>query len=84
MAGLIWMRQTLAPWEGYPLNKATLIFILLFIIAMFVLEVVTLTLQFLGVTELAPNIANTAHVVGGLAGIGLGRLSFFARKRSTA
>src|SRR3989338_1796285 len=84
MAGLIWMRQTLAPWEGYPLNKATLIFILLFIIAMFVLEVVTLTLQFLGVTELAPNIANAAHVVGGLAGIGLGRLSFFARKRSTA
>ncbi len=80
MAGFIWMRQKMAPWEGYPLNKPTIIFILLFVLAMFVLEIVAVVLQLLGITELSPNIANTAHIVGGLVGICLGRLSFFSRK----
>ena len=80
MVGFIWMRQKIAPWEGYPLNKPTVIFILLFVLAMFVLEIVAIVLQLLAITDLSPNIANTAHIVGGLVGMALGRLSFFARK----
>jgi GlpG protein len=37
-AGFIWSRQIKAPWEGYPLQKTTLLFILLFVLAMFGLE----------------------------------------------
>ena len=80
MVGFIWMRQKMAPWEGYPLNKPTVIFILLFVLAMFVLEIVAVVLQLLAITDLSPNIANTAHIVGGLVGMALGRLSFFSRK----
>lgn len=80
MVAFIWMRQKLAPWEGYPLNKPTVIFILLFVLAMFVLEIVAIVLQLLAITDLSPNIANTAHIIGGLTGLLLGRLSFFARK----
>lgn len=79
MAGFIWVRQKMAPWEGYPLNRATVVFILLFVLAMFVLEVVAVALQLLGVTEMTPNIANTAHIVGGLTGMLLGRIPLFSR-----
>ena len=80
MVGFIWMRQKIAPWEGYPLNKPTVIFILLFVLAMFVLEIVAVILQLLAITDLSPNIANTAHIIGGLTGMVLGRRSFFSRK----
>lgn len=81
MVGFIWMRQRIAPWEGYPLNKPTVIFILLFVLAMFILEVVAAVLQLLAITDMSPNIANTAHIIGGLVGMGLGRLSLFSRKQ---
>ncbi len=35
LAGFIWMREKVAPWEGYPLNRATVLFLLLFIGAIF-------------------------------------------------
>ena len=79
MAGFIWMRQRQAPWEGYPLQRMTLMFILLFVVAMFALEFVAFLLQLAHVISFAPNIANTAHVVGGLAGALLGKLKFFRR-----
>jgi GlpG protein len=79
MAGFIWMRQKIAPWEGYPLQRSTLIFILMFIGAIFVLEFVTFALEVANVISLSPNIANTAHIVGGLVGVLLGRLPLFAR-----
>ncbi len=84
MAGFIWMRQKRAPWEGYPLNKPTIVFILLFVLAMFVLEISTVVLQLLGVVDLSAHIANTAHIVGGVTGIFLGRLSLFSRNRQGA
>ncbi len=79
MAGFIWMRQKKAPWEGYPLQKATLLFLLFFVLAMFAIELFTFGLQVFSVVQLTPPIANTAHIVGGLVGILLGRLSFFQR-----
>ncbi|MCX6988366.1 MAG: rhomboid family intramembrane serine protease [Chlamydiae bacterium] len=79
MAGFIWSRQKKAPWEGYPLQKSTLYFILVYIILMVGLEIGLVLLNYLSSHELGINIANTAHVVGGLVGLGLGRLNYFAR-----
>lgn len=80
MAGFIWMRQKKAPWEGYPLQKGTLLFLLVFVIAMVAIQLITYGLQMVSLIQLSPNIANSAHVVGGLTGIALGRFSFFSRR----
>jgi GlpG protein len=82
LAGFIWMRQKKAPWEGYPLQKGTVLFLLFFILAMFALELVTFSLHLFSVIKLTPSIANTAHIIGGGMGILLGRISFFGRSRS--
>lgn len=79
MAGFIWSRQKKSPWEGYPLQRTTLMFILFFVVVMFGLEIASFALQYFSYAELTPNIANTAHVVGGLTGLVLGRLNYFAR-----
>lgn len=79
MAGFIWSRQKKAPWEGYPLQKTTLLFILFFVVIMFGLEIASFIMHYFSYSELTPNIANTAHVVGGLTGLALGRLNYFAR-----
>ncbi len=82
LAGFIWMRQRVAPWEGYPLSKATALFLFLFVVAMFALELLTFSLQALSIINLSVSIANTAHIAGGLCGLALGRLSFFSRGKS--
>lgn len=78
MAGFIWMRQKKAPWEGYPLPRATLFFLFLFVLAIVALELFTFLFRHL--LNVTPNIANTAHIVGGLTGIVLAKVPFFARK----
>jgi GlpG protein len=82
MAGFIWMRQKTAPWEGYPLPKSTILFLLLFVLAMVAIELFTFGLQLFSVIKVTPQIANTAHIVGGLVGILLGKGSFFRREVS--
>lgn len=82
LAGYIWVRQKVAPWEGHPVQKATLLFLFFFVLAMFVLEVVMFSLKVFSVVQITPVIANTAHIVGGLCGLGLGRVSFFGRSRT--
>ncbi len=77
-ATFIWMRQRLAPWEGYPLSTGTVMFLLIFVLAMLVLDGVSLGMQMFGKTSLMGNIANTAHIMGGLAGVLLARIPFFA------
>jgi GlpG protein len=79
MAAFIWMRQKAAPWEGYPLSRGVLLFLLLFVAAMVGLGVLTFFLKAFSLLEIAPMIANSAHVVGGIVGMLLGRWSFFAR-----
>jgi GlpG protein len=79
MAGFIWMRQKIAPWEGYPLQRSTILFLLFFVVAMFALELITFSLQLFSVIQISPNIANTAHIIGGIVGILLGRMPFFSR-----
>lgn len=78
-AGFIWMREKVAPWEGYPLQKIVLIFLFVYVMAMLALEIVSMSLQFFHVTELSANIANAAHIVGGLLGMFFARLPFFSR-----
>jgi GlpG protein len=82
LAGFIWVRQKKAPWEGYPLQKATALFLLFFVIVMFALELFTFSLQLFSSIKITPSIANTAHIIGGLAGMLLGRISFFGRRIS--
>lgn len=79
MVGFIWMRQKIAPWEGYPLQRPVITFITVFVLAMLALEIVSMALQFFHVTEMFANIANTAHIVGAVVGALLGRLSLFER-----
>lgn len=79
IVGFIWMRQRKAPWEGYPLHRGTILFFLLVIGAMGALEVAAFVLQEFSGKQLDIRIANTAHIAGGLMGMWLGRLSWFAR-----
>jgi GlpG protein len=82
LAGFIWVRQKRAPWEGYPLQRGTALFLLFFVLAMFAIELITFGLQLLSVIKITPNIANTAHIIGGLTGMILARFSLFSRKMS--
>lgn len=78
LAGFIFARQQIAPWEGYLLQKATLAFLAIFIFGIFALQVGFFAMQLLGKTELNLPIANTAHLVGGFVGYFLGRLKLFS------
>lgn len=80
LAGFIWMRERLAPWEGYPLNRGTIYFLLFFILAILGLQVAAFFIQVLTTYDFAPNIANTAHISGAVIGALLGRRKFFAQK----
>lgn len=79
LGGFIWMRQRLAPWEGYPLNRATVVFLALFIFGMLALQIVSFVLTRFNLVHFPMNIANTAHITGALTGALLGRLPFLAR-----
>lgn len=77
LAGFIWARQQIAPWEGYLLQRVTLIFLAIFVFGMFLLQVVAFFLFVYGNIELNLIIANTAHIAGALSGYVLGRLNYF-------
>lgn len=81
MFTFIYMRKRLAPWEGYRLDRQTLIFILLFFIATTGLEISLLFLQWAQNIELSTRIANTAHIAGAVIGAILGALPSFSWKQ---
>lgn len=81
LAGFIWIRQKKAPYEGYPLPRATALFVFYFVLAMMVLEVIAVLAQAIFSIAFPLNIANTAHVAGGITGLILGRFAFFRRMR---
>lgn len=81
MAAFIWARQQVAPWEGYLLHRFTLIFLGIFVVGMFILQLVFFVLQLLGKFELSVGIANTAHLAGALIGYLLGRMRYFSLKK---
>jgi GlpG protein len=79
--GFIWMRQLKAPWEGYQLNRITILFILIFIVGMAALQTVSFFSEIAGGPVLSPGIANTAHLSGLAVGAIFGSLPFFRYHR---
>ena len=78
MVGFIWSRQKVAPWEGYPLQKTVFLFLGVYVVLMFVLSFFSFITEVIGLNLFTPNIANTAHITGAIAGWILGRFSFFS------
>ncbi len=80
LAGFTWMREKVAPWEGYPLNRTTILFLFFFIAAIFVLQIVSFFIQVFTAGQFSPQIANTAHITGAIIGALIARYSFFAQR----
>jgi GlpG protein len=79
LGGFIWMRQRKAPWEGYSVQKSALLLLFFFVGAMVALDGVIWGLRLFFTKLPTLQIANTAHVVGGITGILLGRLPWFKK-----
>jgi len=78
MLMFIWMRQKRAAWEGYQLQSSTFTFIMVFIIAMFGIQLVSFFSEIFLQAAFSPGMGNTAHLSGAFAGALLGRMDFFA------
>jgi GlpG protein len=83
MIAFIWLRQKNTPWEGYQLHPSTMAFISIFIAAMFLIQLISFTLEILGQPSLNLVIANTAHLSGAFTGFLLSQLPFFSWKIKT-
>ena len=79
-AGYIWVRKKKAPWEIYPVDKRTLIFLWIFIFGMFGLQIIAFFLEFFHIRFFPMRIANTAHISGLLLGMWMARVPIFQRK----
>lgn len=77
MLAFIWMRQRRAAWEGYQIDRLTLIFMLLFIMGMAAIQTLSFILEKSFDMAVSPNIANVAHLTGGIMGFLFGRINFF-------
>lgn len=84
MVTFIWVRQKVTPWEGYPLEQATSMFILYFICALLAIQVVSFYMEIYHTLSISPGIANTAHFSGAAAGALLGLLPFFKKNAKFA
>lgn len=80
LAGFIWSRERVAPWEGYPLHRSIILFLVLFVVAMVALEVISITFLIFTSKSFGLGIANAAHISGAILGALLGRLNFFEAK----
>lgn len=78
MLAFIWVRQKIAAWEGYQIDRLTLIFMLIFIISMVAIQILSFFSEKSFEFAFSPNIANIAHLTGGLVGYLLGRLNLFS------
>jgi GlpG protein len=74
LAAFIWARQQVAPWEGYLLQKFTLIFLSIFVLGLLALQVTFFFFQIFDYFQTAIGIANTAHITGAITGYILGRM----------
>lgn len=80
MITFVWFRRQRVPWEGYQLLPSTMLFITVFILGIAVFQLISFIFEVLRDQSIAPPIANTAHLVGGLLGYLLARIPLFARK----
>ena len=77
MLAFIWVRQINTAWEGYKIDRITLIFMFVFIASMALIQLLSFFFEKAINFAFSPNIANTAHLTGGLAGYFFGKLNFF-------
>jgi GlpG protein len=77
LAGFIWSRQKIAPWEGYPLKRSMLVFLGIYLIGLLALQIGSFVVFLFTNHLFLTNIANSAHISGAMWGYCLGRLSFF-------
>lgn len=82
MITFVWFRRQRAPWEGYHFLPSTMAFITFFILGIAAFQVVSFVFEITNDTAIAPPIANTAHLVGGVLGYFLARTPLFIRKLS--
>lgn len=80
MLTFVWARQRISAWEGYQLEKSTMVFMAFFILSMFSLQLISFYFEANHQSPISPGIANTAHLSGAAIGYFLGRLSFFKWK----
>jgi GlpG protein len=83
MFGFIFVRQKKAPWEAYDLDRSTFLFILVFVLGILLFQVIAFLFEIFLNVYISPNIANTAHITGGLTGIFLALTPYFSRKDTT-
>ncbi len=79
LAGFIWGRQQLAPWEGYPLHRFTIGFLAVYVLGLTLFQIISFFLTRFDLSPFAMNIANTAHIVGAATGMILGSISSFSK-----
>jgi GlpG protein len=81
LAGFIWAKQKISPWEGYPIPKSTLNFLFIFVFGIGLVQVVAFLLSYMQIATLPINIANGAHISGVFFGALLARLHYFDRQK---
>jgi GlpG protein len=84
LAGFIWSRQKIAPWEGYPLKRSMLLFLAIYIVGLFALQIGSFIVLLVTHQTFFSNIANSAHISGAIWGLCMGRLPFFAARARSA
>lgn len=77
MLAFIWARQRRMPSEGYHLERATAAFMLVFVLGMAAWQMLSFFLESSLDTSISVNLANTAHIAGGMGGLFLSQLHFF-------
>lgn len=78
MLAYIWMRQRIAPWEGYKIQNATMNLMAFFILALLALQTASFFAELFLKINFGVPIANTAHIAGALLGFVLGKRKEFA------
>lgn len=82
MLGFIWVRQKKTPWEGYRIDRSTFLFMLIFVLGMASVEVVAFFMEKFYAYSLPLNLANTAHIAGGITGWLIGQSNIFSWKEA--
>lgn len=80
LIAFIWMRQRIAPWEGYQLQRASIVFITIFVLAIAAIQGYSFYMELLYGKGFSTQIANTAHISGGIIGLLLARIPYFSAK----
>lgn len=80
LATFIYARIQKTPWEGYLLSKTVMFFLMIYVAALALVGLGVFIFNLSSHKDITFGIANTAHVIGGITGLILGRLKIFRRK----